>query len=106
MPRRNRDAPNRDHRAYQKCRATLQPENRHNPGVSRRAPLSTCAAAAALFLAAATARSEDVTATFSRPDRPPTSLRAEEKDGRTYVCVNDAVTALDGSMTFDDKTRS
>jgi len=61
---------------------------------------------AALFLAAATARGEDVTATFSRPDRPPASLRAEERDGRTYLSVNDAVTALDGSMTFDDKSRS
>ena len=47
-----------------------------------------------------------MTATFSRPDRPPASLRAEERDGRTYLSVNDAVTALDGSMTFDDKTRS
>ncbi len=61
---------------------------------------------AALFLAAAAARGEDVTATFSRPDKPPVSLRAEERDGRTYLSVNDAVTALDGSMTLDDKTRS
>ena len=76
------------------------------PGVRRRAPFSFCATLAALFLAAATARGEDVTATFSRPDRPPASLRAEERDGRTYLSVNDAVTALDGSMTFDDKTRS
>jgi N-acetylmuramoyl-L-alanine amidase len=74
--------------------------------VRRRAPFSFCATLAALFLAAATARGEDVTATFSRPDRPPASLRAEERDGRTYLSVNDAVTALDGSMTFDDKTRS
>ncbi|MGZ5382271.1 MAG: N-acetylmuramoyl-L-alanine amidase, partial [Thermoanaerobaculia bacterium] len=72
----------------------------------RRAPLSFCVALTALFLAAATARGEDVTATFSRPDKPPASLRAEERDGRTYLSVNDAVAALDGSMTFDDKTRS
>ncbi|HEX2758104.1 MAG TPA: hypothetical protein VHP60_06370, partial [Thermoanaerobaculia bacterium] len=72
----------------------------------RRAPLSSCAALAALFLAAAAAHGEDLTATLSRPDKPPASLRAEERDGRTYVSVNDAVTALDGSMTFDDKTRS
>ena len=47
-----------------------------------------------------------MTATFSRPDRPPASLHAEERDGRTYLSVNDLVTELDGSMTFDDKTRS
>src|ERR1017187_7835525 len=106
MPRRNRDAPNRDRQGYQNHGAAGQPENRHNPGVRRRAPLSFCAALAALFLAAATARGQDTTATFSRPDRPPASLRAEEREGRTYLSVNDAVTALDGSMTFDDKTRS
>ena len=106
MPRRNRDAPNRDRRGYQNHEAAGQPENRHNPGVRRRAPLSCCAAAVALFLAAVTARGEELTATFSRPDRPPASLRAEERDGRTYLSVNDAVTALDGSITFDDKTRS
>jgi N-acetylmuramoyl-L-alanine amidase len=106
MPRRNRDAPNRDRQGYQNLGAALQPENRHNPGVRRRAPLSSFAALSALFLIAATARGEDVTATLSRPDKPPASLRAEERDGRTYLSVNDAVTALDGSMTFDDKTRS
>lgn len=106
MPRRNRDAPNRGRRGYQNHGAAIQPENRHNPRVSRHAPLPSYAALAALFLAAAAARGEDVTATFSRPDKPPASLRAEERDGRTYLSVNDAVTALDGSMTFDDKTRS
>src|SRR5512141_2856063 len=106
MPRRNRDAPNRDRRGYQNQGSALQPENRHNPWVRRRAPLSSCAAAVALVLAAAAARGEDVTATFSRPDKPPATLRAEEREGRTYLSVNDAVTALDGSMTFDDKTRS
>ena len=106
MPRRNRDAPNRDRQGYQNHGAAGQPENRHNPGVRRRAPLSFCAALAALFLAAATARGQDTTATFSRPDRPPASLRAEEREGRTYLSVNDAVMALDGSMTFDDETRS
>src|SRR5664280_1867330 len=106
MPRRNRDAPNRDRQGYQNHGAAGQPENRDNPGVRRRAPLSFCAALAALFLAAATARGQDTTATFSRPDRPPASLRVEEREGRTYLSVNDAVTALDGSMTFDDKSRS
>jgi len=76
------------------------------PEVRRRAPLPSCAALAALFLLAGAARGEDVTATFSRPDRPAASLRAEEHEGRTYLSVNDVVTALDGSMTFDDRTRS
>ena len=76
------------------------------PEVRRRAPLPSCAALAALFLLAGAARGEDVTATFSRPDRPAASLRAEEHEGRTYLSVNDVVSALDGSMTFDDKTRS
>src|ERR1017187_6750864 len=80
MPRRNRDAPNRDRQGYQNHGAAGQPENRHNPGVRRRAPLSSCAALAVLFLAAATARGEDVSVTFSRPDKPPVSLRAEEHD--------------------------
>ena len=47
-----------------------------------------------------------MTVTFSRPDKPAASLRAEESEGRIFLSVNDAVTALDGSMTFDDKTRS
>ncbi|MGE5716097.1 MAG: N-acetylmuramoyl-L-alanine amidase family protein [Acidobacteriota bacterium] len=74
--------------------------------MSRRAPLSFCAAAAALLLAALAARGEDVVVTLSRPDRPPASLRAEEREGRTVISVNDAVAALEGSITFDDKTRS
>ena len=61
---------------------------------------------AALCLFAATARGQEATATFTRPDRPPASLRLEEREGRAYVSVNDAVTALEGSMTFDEKTRS
>jgi N-acetylmuramoyl-L-alanine amidase len=64
------------------------------------------AAAAAVLLAACAARGEDVPATLSRPDRPAVSLRAETRDGRTFLCVNDAVAALDGSMTYDEKTRS
>jgi len=106
MPRRNRDAPNRDQREYQNHGAAGERENRHNPRVMRRAPLPSCAALAALFLAATAARGEDVTATFSRPEKAPASVRAEEHEGRTYLSVNDVVTALDGSMTFDDKTRS
>jgi N-acetylmuramoyl-L-alanine amidase len=74
--------------------------------VKHRAPLISRAALAALFLGSAAARGQDLTATFSRPDRPPVSLRAEEHDGRTILSVNDAVAALEGSMSFDDKTRS
>jgi N-acetylmuramoyl-L-alanine amidase len=80
--------------------------------VRRRAPDSLHAAlalrglAAALLLTAAAARGEDVTATLSRPDKPAASLRAEERDGRTFLSVNDAVAALEGTMTFDEKTRS
>ncbi len=59
-----------------------------------------------MLLAACGARGEDVPATLSRPDRPPVSLRAETREGRTLLSVNDAVAALDGSMTFDEKTRS
>ena len=106
MPRRNRDAPNRDPQGYQNDEAAGERENRHNPRVRRRALLPSCAALAALILAATAARGQEVTATFSRPDRPPASLRAEEHEGRTYLSVNDVVTALDGSMTFDDATRS
>ncbi|HEX7615651.1 MAG TPA: N-acetylmuramoyl-L-alanine amidase [Thermoanaerobaculia bacterium] len=51
-------------------------------------------------------RGEDVTAVLSRPDKPPATLRAEERDGRTFVSVNDAVATLEGTMTFDEKTRS
>ena len=58
------------------------------------------------MLTAAVARGEDVTATLSRPDKPAASLRAEERDGRTFLSVNDAVAALEGTMTFDEKTRS
>lgn len=45
-------------------------------------------------------------AVLSRPDKPAASLRAEERDGRTFLSVNDAVAALEGTMTFDEKTRS
>ncbi len=78
----------------------------------RRAPDSLHAAAAfrslaaTLLLTAAVARGEDVTAVLSRPDKPAATLRAEERDGRTFVSVNDAVLALEGTMTFDEKTRS
>ena len=87
-------------------RAAGQRRNGHNRRVSRRAPFSLPTAAAVLLLAAGALRAEDVTATLSRPDRPAASLRAEERDGRTFLSVNDAVAALDGSMTFDEKTRS
>ncbi len=59
-----------------------------------------------LLSTAAAARGEDVTAILSRPDKPAATLRAEERDGRTFLSVNDAVSALDGTMTYDEKTRS
>src|SRR5471032_1499117 len=80
--------------------------NRHNLRVRRRTPPCFHAAAAAMLFAACAARAEDAPATLSRPDRPSVSLRAETRDGRTFLSVNDAVAALDGSMTFDEKTRS
>ena len=84
---------------------------RHNRRVRRRAPDSLHAARvllclAAALLATAAARGEDVTAVLSRPDKPAATLRAEERDGRTFLSVNDAITALEGTMTFDEKTRS
>jgi len=79
--------------------------------VRRRAPDSLHAAAAFLCFVAglfptAAARAEEMTAVLSRPDKPAATLRAEERDGRTFLSVNDAVTALEGTMTFDEKTRS
>jgi N-acetylmuramoyl-L-alanine amidase len=62
--------------------------------------------AAALVLTAGAARGQDLTAVLSRPDKPGATLRAEERDGRIFLSVNDAVTALDGTMAFDEKTRS
>jgi len=61
---------------------------------------------AALLLTSAVAHGEDVTAILSRPDKPAATLRAEERGGRTFLSVNDAVLALEGTMTFDEKTRS
>ena len=77
----------------------------------RRKPDSFPAAAALFCLAAAlfptaAALGEDVTATLSRPDKPATTLRAEERDGRTFLSENDAVSALEGTLTLDEKTRS
>jgi N-acetylmuramoyl-L-alanine amidase len=62
--------------------------------------------AAALLLTAAAVHGEDLTAVLSRPDKAPATLRAEERDGRTFLSVNDAVLALEGTMAFDEKTRS
>ena len=73
---------------------------------SLRAALGLRCVAAALLLTSAVARGEDVTAVLSRPDKPAASLRAEERDGRIFLSVNDAVLALEGTMAFDEKTRS
>jgi N-acetylmuramoyl-L-alanine amidase len=45
-------------------------------------------------------------ASFLREGRPPAPIRAEERDGRTFLLVNDAVAALEGTMSWDERTRS
>ena len=89
-----------------RARAAGHAGNRHNLGVRRRTPPYFRAAAVAVLLAACAARGEDVPATLSRPDRPSVSLRAEAREGRIFLSVNDAVAALGGSISYDEKTRS
>ncbi|MBK9063878.1 MAG: N-acetylmuramoyl-L-alanine amidase [Acidobacteria bacterium] len=45
-------------------------------------------------------------ASLARDAKPPASIRAEERDGRTFLLVNDAVAALDGTIAWDERTRS
>ena len=45
-------------------------------------------------------------ATLAREGKPPAPLHAEERDGRTYLLVNDAIAALEGTITWDERTRS
>jgi N-acetylmuramoyl-L-alanine amidase len=74
--------------------------------VRRRAPSAIRALLAGALFAARLAPGQDVQATLVRAEKPPTSLRAEEREGRILLSVNDVVAAFDGSMTFDEKTRS
>ncbi len=41
-----------------------------------------------------------------REGKPPAPIRAEERDGRTYLLVSDAVVALEGTIAWDERTRS
>jgi hypothetical protein len=45
-------------------------------------------------------------ASLARDGKPPAAVRAEERDGRTFLLVNDAVAALDGTISWDERTRS
>lgn len=45
-------------------------------------------------------------ASLARDDKPPAPIRAEERDGRTFLLVNDAVAALEGTISWDERTRS
>ncbi|MEO8053570.1 MAG: N-acetylmuramoyl-L-alanine amidase [Acidobacteriota bacterium] len=45
-------------------------------------------------------------AALARDGKPPAPIRAEDRDGRTFLLVNDAVAALDGTIAWDERTRS
>jgi N-acetylmuramoyl-L-alanine amidase len=45
-------------------------------------------------------------ASLVREGKPPATIRVEERDGRTFLLVNDAVAALEGTITWDERTRS
>lgn len=45
-------------------------------------------------------------ATFVREGKPPAPIRAEEREGRTFLLVSDAVVALEGTIAWDERTRS
>ena len=45
-------------------------------------------------------------ASLAREGKPPAPLRAEDRDGKTFLLVNDAVAALEGTITWDERTRS
>jgi N-acetylmuramoyl-L-alanine amidase len=62
-------------------------------------------ASALLSLAFAPAASAQ-DAALAREGKPNAPLRAEERDGRTYLLVNDAVAALEGTIAWDERTRS
>ena len=62
------------------------------------------AAALSSLFGAARANAQD--ASLAREGKPHASIRAEERDGRTFLLVNDAVAALDGTIAWDERTRS
>jgi len=45
-------------------------------------------------------------ASLVREGKPNAAVRAEEREGRTYLLVNDAVAALEGTIAWDERTRS
>ena len=62
------------------------------------------AAALSSLFGAAPAAAED--ASFVREGKPSAAIRAEERDGRTFLLVSDAVVALEGTISWDERTRS
>ena len=61
---------------------------------------------AALSSLFGTARANAQDASLAREGKPSAAIRAEERDGRTFLLVNDAVAALDGTIAWDERTRS
>lgn len=107
MPRRNRDAPNRDLEEYQVDARAERPRSRHNSRVTRaraRLFIPLLALALSSLFGAAPAAAQD--ASLAREGKPPATIRAEERDGRTFLLVNDAVVALEGTIAWDERTRS
>ncbi len=45
-------------------------------------------------------------ASLAREGKPPAPVRAEEREGKTFLLVNDAVAALEGTIAWDERTRS
>jgi N-acetylmuramoyl-L-alanine amidase len=45
-------------------------------------------------------------ASLARDGKAPAAVRAEERDGKTLLLVNDAVAALEGTISWDERTRS
>ncbi len=62
------------------------------------------AAGGTVLALAGAARADE--ASLTREDRPPVPIRTEERGGRTLLSVNDAVAAFEGTMTWDERTRS
>ncbi len=74
-----------------------------------RAPARLFALLAAVALSARASGAGPVPlegANLAREGRPPAPLHAEEREGRTFLLVNDAVAALEGSIAWDERTRS
>ncbi|MGA7991149.1 MAG: N-acetylmuramoyl-L-alanine amidase [Thermoanaerobaculia bacterium] len=54
----------------------------------------------------AAGRADALDASLVRDGKPPAVVRVEERDGRTLLLVNDVIAALEGSITWDQRTRS